>query len=194
MDKVRIRRERMAKPYCDMWKMAERLAARAKEKSIGWHWDCLAALVFAAFTVEGYLNHIGHVKCQDWDDLDRLPPLAKLRFLCRLLSIEYRPGDPAFQTVGQLFKFRNSVAHPHSEPVIREDVVSKDLYEKKLYDRPETDWERFVTMETLDRVLCDVPNLLCKLHDATRLRERMDFLFQEGGWSGCAGPANEPQA
>ena len=43
---------------------------RAEEVQSGGLYFCMMAAVFASFTVEAFLNHIGQARIKDWDALD----------------------------------------------------------------------------------------------------------------------------
>jgi len=183
---VQVKIERHAKPYCFMWDAVIRYGDAADKAETGWYWDCFAALTFAAFTVEGYLNHLGDAVYRDWRDLERLDPIAKLRFLSSLLKLDCNVGKRPLQSVHQLFRFRNKIAHPKSEKIVVEGPMDADSYQQTFYDQPKTDWEDFVTKEKLKQVREDVFRTLHQLHNAAGLVMEGDLLFSEGGVSGLA--------
>jgi len=185
-NQVQVKIERHAKPYCVMWDAVIRYGDGSQKAETGWYWDCFAALTFAAFTVEGYLNHLGDAVYPDWGDLERLDPIAKLRFLSRLLKVDCDIGQRPLQTIHQLFRFRNQIAHPKSEKIVFEGPMDAESYQDTFYDQPKTDWEEFVTKEKLARVREDVFRALHQLHNAAGLVMEGDLLFSEGGVLGLA--------
>ena len=61
---------------------------KAQEQKPGWFYFAMMAGVFAAFTIEGYLNHLGQKQIRDWNELERkLGPREKLLLLRNTLPV-----------------------------------------------------------------------------------------------------------
>lgn len=88
------------------------LAQKSKEGRL---YTCKASLVFSAFTLEAFLNSLGPKVYPVWSEIARIGPLEKLKVLAHFLSYELDFGKRPHQTVTELVKFRNSVAHGRDE-------------------------------------------------------------------------------
>ena len=98
-----------------------------------------ASLVFTAFALEAFLNHIGHNLFKCWDDLERrLGPREKLNIIAERLQVDVNYGILPWQIVKDLFDFRNEIAHGKSkknsspDKLITLDNFSDTLFEKSL--------------------------------------------------------------
>ncbi len=79
--------------YC---RIASRMALKsAQELQEGNLYPRMMAGVFAAFTIEAYLNHVGQRQVLDWDAFERkLGPREKLLFLQRVLHLSADQSKP----------------------------------------------------------------------------------------------------
>ena len=91
-----------------------------------------ASLVFTAFTLEAYLNHLGRKLFRCWDDLERLGPIEKLNVIADRAAVKIDYGKRPWQAMKQLFGFRNDIAHGKSEMLKSNGLISrKSLFRKK---------------------------------------------------------------
>ena len=108
----------------------------------------MASLVFTAFTLEAYLNHIGPKVFKCWDDLERLAPRKKLNVIAERLQVDINYGKRHWQVMKNLFGFRNDIAHGKSEDVKSSKVVPLDKYsDRSLGEYVRTKWEKYSTRE-----------------------------------------------
>jgi hypothetical protein len=86
----------------------------------------MASMVFSAIALEGYLNFLGVKILQDtWTDIQtNLSHDKKIALLANLLNHEIDKGAEPLQTIHNMFKFRNAIAHPKFEP--RKEIDSFD--------------------------------------------------------------------
>jgi hypothetical protein len=67
----------------------------------------MMAGIFAAFTVEAFLNHLGQHQVPDWEVFERkLGPREKLILLKRILHLYIDQGKRPFQTLDEMLKLR----------------------------------------------------------------------------------------
>jgi hypothetical protein len=94
--------------------VAERMAAQAKGNNE--RDNSIVAIVFCAFTLEGYLNHAGEELIPRWNELfESLKPKAKLMMLTDRYEINIVFGSPPFQAFSTIFEVRNQLAHPKTK-------------------------------------------------------------------------------
>ena len=161
----------------------------AQRQEPGAFYQRLACLVFAAFTVEAYLNHVGVHIFSVWDDLKRLSSFQKLRVIADKLSMTIEPNARPYSTIQDLVTFRNKIAHGRSFQLVEGplilDVTAIDPveYEKAFYDMPESDWEKYCTLQNATDAVTDVRAAIESIHEHAKIKG--DLLFMED-WSGSA--------
>jgi hypothetical protein len=143
---------------------AHSLAQTAKDHAAGSNYCRISAVVFSAFAVEAHLNHIGEAKLSFWGIVEpKLPWRAKLDLIVEQLGITPDFGKRPFQTLGDLFRFRDRLAH------------GKTTTEDKRYEYRgnredgfgslDPDWlKKFWSDDAVDRVLEDTRQILELLH------------------------------
>jgi hypothetical protein len=90
--------------------------AQAEKPESGAMYDCMMAGVFAAFTVEAFLNHLGRLKVPNWDEIERNKgPQEKLVHLATSQRWQLSLGKRPFQTLRRMIFLRNALAHGKSE-------------------------------------------------------------------------------
>jgi hypothetical protein len=113
--------------------------------------------------------------------------VRKLHLLCETLKVSLpgTTGERPLQSISELFKFRNTLAHGRSETIIPEPKsVSVDELEAHRTERLASDWERLIeNCDFAKRAREDVETVL-KLLQAAR-PEPKEALFRFGGrtWS-----------
>src|SRR5271170_7819469 len=93
--KAHVEKTRTVHMYAELWHAsASVLEAGCREKR-GSSWQFLSSLILTAFTFEAYLNHTGESLISCWEDVERLPPLAKFNLLCEILKVNFAKGATA---------------------------------------------------------------------------------------------------
>jgi len=156
------------------WHALQDGAARCTGSSYEW----MTANVFAAFSLEAYLNHLGPRRFKCWEELERLPVESKLALL--LEDLNQRPdfSNRPFQTVKDMFRFRNQLAHGRSERVEETSVQKLSPGESPHY--PQVKWEAQCTQETAERFMEDARAVIVKLHEWAGLDTALLFSPGEG--------------
>src|SRR4030042_2406745 len=103
--KAKISKERQVNTYAEMWHASNVMLDKVKENPEGSFYQLMASLIFTAFTLEAYLNHIGQRIFKCWDDLEQLSPKKKLGLIAEKLKIERDDSKRPFQTIDKLLKF-----------------------------------------------------------------------------------------
>jgi hypothetical protein len=132
---------------------------KAKKIKEGSFYQTMSCLVFSAFTVEAYLNHVGEQKIAYWNEIEKIEPMAKLKALHSVLKLPFDPSKRPVQTIQQLFKFRNFMAHGRTEKLTGRGTMKKSRPDpgKNLV---ETKWEKFCNEKEAERAVKDVKKLL----------------------------------
>ena len=142
----------------------------------------MMAGVFAAFTVEGYLNHLGQKQVRDWGELERkLGPREKLLLLRNMLHLSVDMARRPFQTLHDMLRLRDSLAHGKTLTVTSDNVVDDQDDEKARYPQP--DWKKLCSLSSVERMVEDAEKMVRHLcaHSGSK---RDPFVSPESGISG----------
>lgn len=141
-----------------------RVAARdalkkAQEQQQGWFYFAMMAGVFAAFTVEGYLNHLGQKRVRDWSELERkLGPREKLLLLRDKLHLSVDMARRPFQTLRDMLRLRGALAHGKTRTVPSDRVVGDPDDETARYPQP--DWKKLCSLGSVERMVEDAEKMV----------------------------------
>ncbi|AAQ59809.1 hypothetical protein [Chromobacterium violaceum] len=139
---VETKKERQMIMYAELWHASDCVLEKARQSPEGSSWQFLSSILLTAFAFEAYQNHIGPRLFAHWDHLDRLPPLAKFDLIIDRLEIDVpnaKSGRP-WQTLRNLFEFRNTIAHGRSKNLKRVTRKTKNAYQEAFHDLRD-DWE-----------------------------------------------------
>jgi hypothetical protein len=196
---VRVDLQREVNTYGHLWHASWSVLQSVGKDQKGAAWLWMSSALLSAFTFEAYCNHVGPLVLQSWDDAERLSPVAKFEVLCEVLGADQLPhGEEPMQTVLQLFRFRNEVAHGRSVILVPEPTRHPVGTPPDRLDplEPRTAWEALLRNdEFATRVRRNVQAALVHLH-AARPDEDREGLFDMGSversYHLVGGPFAEP--
>lgn len=177
--KVLVTKEREVKTYAEMWHTSACLLKKGQEDQKGSNHQWMGSLVFTAFTLEAYLNHIGPKVIKCWGDIERLGPHEKLSIIAEMLKVDIKYGKRPWQVMKQLFGFRNDLAHGKSK-VLNSNVTMplKKYSDRRLGEPIKTEWEKYCTLENAQRAREDVEKIVHELYKAGQFEN--DYPFSRG--------------
>jgi hypothetical protein len=181
--KVRIEKEKEYRPHAENLHAAKLFLKTSKEVR-GGYYQVSASLIFCAFALEAYLNHLGQRSVDNWRDFSMAAPLVKLRYLAETSNLKLDPGERPMQTIVKLFWYRNCIAHGRSEPVQNTSEVSFENWELFFYEEALHKVEEFATAKNAERALFDVEKLIEDLNSKSKKPEKAVLL--SGGTSGSS--------
>jgi hypothetical protein len=187
--KVRVKLERKVITYADFWRTSEVLLERAQAEPGGSYYFFLGSLVFSAFSLEAFLNHMGESLFDSWSDLEILAPRGKLIVICEHLGLKPKWNVQPWQTVPELAGFRNKIAHGKNALVRFEKTVSRDKYEKLWKMFLFADWQKYASETNAVRVRKQLEALFRLIHEKANLED--DCLFNHGAQVGSGTLAEE---
>ena len=178
--KLKVVKTRQVNTYYEMWRVSYWTMHQAEEEFKGSFFQIIASLIFTAFALEAYLNHIGKSIFECWDDLERLSPSAKINIIAEKLKVEKDDSTRPFQTVKKLFDFRNDVAHGKTVLLKSEEQISvaDASIEKYMHKMLEPEWEEYSTLDNAKRAREDVEEIIKIFHNAAGIEG--DTLFFGG--------------
>lgn len=188
--KGEVSQQRQVNTYVETWHasiVTLHEAQKGPKGSMRSFYLVMASLIFTAFTLEACLNHISQQIFKCWNDLEQLSPSRKLNVIAEKLGIEKDDSKRPFQTVYKLFKFRNDIAHgksvtlePEKQTVVVNDTFHDYTVDDYMRGRPETQWEKYCTLENAQRAQIDAKSIIQILHEASGSD---DIPFAFGKWS-----------
>jgi hypothetical protein len=179
--------EREVRTFVDLSHGSDVMLMTAKEREKGSYYTAMSSLLLRAFTFEAYLNHLGTKKTDFWDHVESIRVMDKYAVLCKMLFVEPDFSKRPYQTVGKLFKFRNSIAHGRSVVLKNSKDVSSD--DEPYQHVPRAEWEEYSTIENAERVKEDISAVIVELHKAAGLGE-YPFIHSVGIGSMSMKPSN----
>lgn len=159
--------EREVKTFVDLFHGSNVLLKKSSADKKGSYFTTMGSLLLTAFAFEAFLNHLGNKKIKFWDEIERISVFDKYIVLCKELCIEPDFSKRPYQTLTQLVKFRNSIAHGRSTILkVNKGVSSKD---EPWDHEPKTDWEEFCTEKNADRSREDIEKIIVELNETAKL-------------------------
>lgn len=161
---------------------AEIEIADAEASEVGRFNKCLAAMVMTALAVEGLVNAVGSRVAENYPAFERLRPHEKLDFLVRALEIGRDEAKEPWTTLHYLGSFRNDIAHPKPELVVKESILPQVGLSRTAFDTPLSALEREITVGNAKRAYTAVRELKGVLTDA--MPEHARFGIYVDMWHG----------
>jgi hypothetical protein len=183
--KVVINKQRKVHTYAELWHASDCVLNAGLKNPEGSSWQFLSSVVLMAFTFEAFLNHVGAATFECWEEeLERLRPWGKLQLLCEELKVSFPagPGARPLQTIKELMKFRNTMAHGKTaelkqKPIMRTTENYASVYREELL----AEWEHLVkTSDFAVRVREDVRAVLEHVHECRQDEKERLFSFGQG--------------
>jgi hypothetical protein len=179
--KYRIQAHATTKTYVSCWIAARRALDIARQKQAGNLYFRMMAGVFCAFTIEAFLNHLGQRRIPEWKAFERkLGPREKLLMLRTTLHLSFDPSRRPFQTLHDILKLRDSLAHGKTETVSNNREVRDPDDPSANY--PEPDWKRLCEPTSLTRMVQDAEAMVRALHSKAGYKSN-PFLSPGSTWS-----------
>ena len=164
-----VKREREVNAFAELSHANWVLLENTEKQSEGWFYECMTAILMAAFKFEAYLNHLGAILFPYWDQMERLPHRRKLNIICSHLRIDRATGERPYQTLTDLFRFRNAVVHGRSEYLDPPESVEVGQIEELRRKKPLTCWEELCTVEFARQTYEDTEAIVEQMHTSAGL-------------------------
>ncbi|VAX19421.1 hypothetical protein MNBD_NITROSPINAE03-655 [hydrothermal vent metagenome] len=162
---------REVRAFAHLARAAKALIEKSEKDQKGSTYTTMGSLILTAFTFEAYLNHLGAEKVEFWDEIESISVKNKYSVMCKLFKITPDYSRRPHQTVKELFKFRNFMAHGKTElKEVVEDINWKD--EHKITP-PKTEWEEYCTLKNAKRAKEDIDKIIIELNSSAGLDPRV---------------------
>ena len=142
--------------------------------------NAISAIVFCAFSLEGYLNHVGDELIKDWSDLfGSLKPKAKLILISERFNVEVKPGKAPFQSFSTIFEIRNQLAHPKTKKHTYENKNRKIWLNVGQRKWPAEKWETLCKLEFAENFVIDTKEIIKYLDSQLPIERVPNFVLSE---------------
>jgi hypothetical protein len=159
-----VKRERHVTAFAELRSANYALLKNTRQQKPGWLYECMTTIITSAFKIEAYLNHVGAALFPFWDQMERLPHSAKLNIIRSQLGIEIADGRRPYQTLTQLFLFRDALAHGRDEHLDPDEVTEVGTIEELRRKKPLTRWEELCTLDFAERAYADTEEIIKQIH------------------------------
>ncbi|KAA5541900.1 hypothetical protein FYK55_17030 [Roseiconus nitratireducens] len=153
-----VKRQRDVNAFAELSHGNAVILENAQKKRDGYFYEAMASVVLSAFKFEAFLNHLGPRVFSFWADVERLPHANKLEILATELNVTIDRSRRPFQTLTELFRARDGVAH--GKPEFLETKTEETATREELRRRkPLTNWEAVCTIEFAERAHGDTEEI-----------------------------------
>lgn len=150
---------------------ADALILIAEEFPKGSNYTIMSSILLRTFTFEAYLNHLGIKTFEFWEEVDSIRVMDKYTLFCKHLKMSPDYSRRPYQTLTQLFKFRNAIAHGRSV-LLKERKVLHSSSSGDPYDHiPKAEWQKYCTLKNAKIAKKDIELIIKELHQCAGLGE-----------------------
>jgi hypothetical protein len=154
-------------PFSYMYKGAEQMLRQAKESGSGQFYNIISCLIYCAFTLEAYFNHLGSERNSEWNEVERkISKEKKYELFCKNIGLEIDLAKRPYKSMIDVFRYRNQMAHGKTTTdAIKEPIEgdADDLYSFAVGP----DWKTYSTIENAQTVFTDIKHIILELHKAS---------------------------
>lgn len=175
---VRASKSRKLITYADHWHTANTLETLGNENPKRSYHQFLASIVFRAFTLEAFLNHVGEEIFVSWSDLERLSTKGKLNVVAEKIGLRPNYGSMPWQIEPKLTGLRNKVVHGKNELIHDERILTADDYDREMLSMLKADWQTFATSDNCAQARIQSSDLMALIW--TTVGHELSSLFVGG--------------
>jgi hypothetical protein len=163
--KAHVSGSRTVRTYVYLYKTSNLLLKNAQASEEGQFFHLMGSIVFAAFTVEAFLNDVGEKKINDWLKKERrLSQQQRLEHVLKAVGL----GLPhaSLDDVRSAFRFRDGMAHGKTETLKLAHEVREVNWSKPHLMPIEAPWEQECTVDRCKTIVSACWKLIEEIHKA----------------------------
>lgn len=133
----------------------------------GQFFKTMTSIIFSAFTVEAYVNHILKDKLENWKEIEKYSAIEKVEKLYNILEINLDKSKRPIQSIQRMFDFRNMLAHGKTTTETKKFKIKKniqDISQKDLLGHAKSEWEKLNTLNNSKIFFEDMEKVIKLLH------------------------------
>jgi len=145
-------------------------------------YNCMASMIFCAFSLEAYFNQIGENKLKHWKSIQRkLGPEEKLNLFNDIYKFPIDRGSRPFLSMKKIFEYRNRIAHPKNQVIVNEP--KEKLKDGEIPKLLKTDWENQTSIDEAELFFTDTEAMIKQLEKFITGSDKNPFLIHyKGEW------------
>ena len=159
-------------------KAAEHFLTMAQEHKLGQRWNLVGSVVFSAFSIESFINHVGEEQCdlwREWDTENRPNTEEKLKKLNVILDNSLKAQFT------ELFQLRDMIAHGRTITV-EKNVRNPQNNLKGAMNNLSSEFESRTTLKKVPKLVSGAKNVIEFINNNT-LNLSNDKLWSIGSGS-----------
>lgn len=171
------------RPYVELFSISHYALERAANAELGRMFVCFISIVFDAFCLEAYLNHLGLKKIpeNEFAKYEKKTPKEKLTYISNIINYPIKKMDFPFSHFDVIFDFRDGIVHAKTDRV---GPIKVRLNEKtNLPEIPKTKTERTATLENARKFYKSTNNMINNLNIAAGFSNDAFFSPYDAFWS-----------
>jgi len=135
--------------FAEHYKSAKLFFKTAEFKNDGYYYNLVASNLFCALCFEAYLNHLGAIEINDWEqwDLENKPNIkAKLLKISNKLNFKIDYRNKPYSIITPLFEYRTLVVHGKTK-IVTKKIKTPPNNSKACMLNFASDMEKFCTFD-----------------------------------------------
>lgn len=182
-NKLNVRKEH--RPFVDLWVTSRIMFEQGKREPVRSNYFFFGSIMFAAFSFESFLNHIGAEVFEFWPSLGRPPVKGKINIVCDKLGIKPDYKHNPWNKICELFAFRNDNVHAKTTKEFEECVVaSDDEFDEVLRKGLVLEWTKYSNEKNAESVRTEIERAMKVIWKATG---KEDVLLFSGSYADATG-------
>lgn len=169
MPKYKVEQQRTVFTHSLLFEAALMAIENARGNTSGGLYNYMHGLISAAFALEAYLNFAGDSSLPFWSSIDRISAENKLQVLCVRAGITADFSKRPYQSVKELWRIRNFLAHARVQSAKDEWIQEEPTVSGRNY--PLVDLEKLCSEQPATRMVQDVETVIRHLHGSLGLQE-----------------------
>ncbi|MGI9281650.1 MAG: hypothetical protein ACR2PX_18745 [Endozoicomonas sp.] len=164
--------------YNWMFKAARLALEEGNRNEEGQFFHSMNTIVYSAFALEAFFNHLGEHFYDDWSKRERkLSKRKKFITFLEKCEIKYDLDKEPFSSAIEAFAFRDQLAHGKTEEVEISKPVELTEQEERFFTIG-NDWTEFCKIENANKVFSDTKDLISRMFIAADLGDHPFLQFQ----------------
>jgi hypothetical protein len=150
--KYEIQSEEIINAHAEVYHCMRVLYKIMESKPSGWLCLSLPILTMCAFSIEGLCNYIGRKKIDYWKEFEeKVSVKSKIKILMKgnTIAWNYEP----WRTINKVIEVRNSLAHPKSEIVKKQEELVLSASEHEEHSLPKGHWHTVKDMKKIREIM-----------------------------------------
>lgn len=141
---IKTKVERTIRSYDEFFLLSGFTLKQAEQQQDYSFYYCMISMVFCAFSLEAYFNHIGENFFKIWDPKNKQLSIdEKLEKILEIRKLKIDKTKEPFSYLGLIFTYRDNIVHCSSQTISNWQSIKHG----EIPNMPLSDWEKMTTFE-----------------------------------------------